>query len=83
VVQLRPQSGPDADLFAGRAEHLASGTAARFERSDELLEFMRSVLTPQPPNSDVRQDRLSQGARDGVGANRRFTCRAGLPRRSA
>jgi hypothetical protein len=44
VVQLRGRIAPDADPFVGRAEHIASGTAAHFARSDELLDFMRRVL---------------------------------------
>jgi len=44
VVQL--QAAPDgaAELFAGRAEHVASGEAARFGSVAELVAFVRQVL---------------------------------------
>jgi hypothetical protein len=57
VVQLRGQIEPDADPFVGRAEHIASGTAAHFARSDELLDFMRSVLGSLPPTNTPEERR--------------------------
>jgi len=50
VVQLRTQSGPTADLFVGRVEHIASGEAQRFASADELLGFMTKVLAPAEPS---------------------------------
>jgi hypothetical protein len=46
VVQLRAQADPRADLFVGRAEHMASGTAARFGSAQELIAFITQVLAP-------------------------------------
>jgi hypothetical protein len=45
VVQFRAQP-TDAPLsWEGRVEHLVSGQVARFHSSEELLAFMRRVLT--------------------------------------
>lgn len=44
VIQLLAASGGDTDLFAGRAEHVASGETARFGSVPELVAFVRSVL---------------------------------------
>ena len=45
VVQVRAQP-TDAPLsWEGRVEHLVSGQVARFHSSEELLAFMRRVLT--------------------------------------
>ncbi len=46
VVQLRAQADPDGDLFVGRAEHIASGTAERFGSIEELMAFIEKVLAP-------------------------------------
>jgi hypothetical protein len=47
VVQLRAQSGPADDLFLGRAEHMATGTAERFASAEELISFIEKVLAAQ------------------------------------
>ena len=44
VIQLRAASDGDTELFAGRAEHVASGEAARFGSIPELVAFVRQVL---------------------------------------
>jgi hypothetical protein len=45
VVQFRAGSGADRDgPWAGRAEHVVSGRAARFEDRDGLYEFIAQVL---------------------------------------
>jgi len=46
VVQLRARTHPTGELFAGRAEHLASGAAEHFGCAAELLAFMAKVLAP-------------------------------------
>jgi hypothetical protein len=46
VVQLRAQTDPSGNLFVGRVEHIASGTAERFGSADALIEFITKVLTP-------------------------------------
>jgi hypothetical protein len=45
VVQLRAETEPAGELFVGRAEHMASGTAERFTCAAELIEFIARVLT--------------------------------------
>lgn len=51
VIQLRaPTDGGDV-VFAGRAEHIASGLAARFASVAELIGFVQQVLaTQREPN---------------------------------
>jgi len=44
VIQLRAASDGDAELFAGRAEHVASGEVAHFGSVPELVAFVRQVL---------------------------------------
>ena len=48
VVQLRAQVDPNGELFVGRAEHMASGTAARFGSAEDLIAFITKVLAPAP-----------------------------------
>jgi len=52
VVQLRAASVPAGELFVGRAEHMASGSAARFTSAAELIAFITRMLAgdddPQP-----------------------------------
>lgn len=43
VVQLR-DAEPAGELFVGRAEHMASGTAERFSSAAELLGFITRML---------------------------------------
>jgi len=47
VIQLRAPSAGDEDLFVGRAEHIASGLAARFGSVTELIGFVQQVLAAQ------------------------------------
>ncbi len=42
VVRFRPSSGSAPD---GRIEHVASGDAARFDSFDDMIAFMRRLLT--------------------------------------
>ncbi|MBY0275443.1 hypothetical protein K2Z84_08880 [Candidatus Binatia bacterium] len=46
VVQLRGATEPAGELFVGRAEHMASGTAERFSSADELIAFITRMLAP-------------------------------------
>ena len=46
VVQLRAQADPRGNLFTGRVEHMASGTAVRFDSAEDLLAFITRVLAP-------------------------------------
>ena len=46
VVQLRAATEPAGELFIGRAEHLASGTAERFGCAAELVGFITRMLAP-------------------------------------
>jgi hypothetical protein len=47
VVQLRAATLAGDEPFAGRAEHIASGTAARFASAESLIEFIREVLAAE------------------------------------
>ena len=47
VIQLRAPADGDAELFTGRAEHIASGIAGRFASVQELIGFVRQVLATQ------------------------------------
>jgi hypothetical protein len=47
VIQLRAQADGDGELFVGRAEHIASGLAARFGSVTELIGFVQQVLATQ------------------------------------
>jgi hypothetical protein len=62
VVQLRPQADPGGELFVGRAEHIASGTAARFASADGLIAFITKVLAP--PASCAGERSASTGKRE-------------------
>ena len=44
VVQLRAETEPAGELFVGRAEHMASGSAERFTCAAELIEFIARTL---------------------------------------
>lgn len=44
VVQLRAETEPAGELFVGRAEHMASGTAERFSSAAELIDFITRTL---------------------------------------
>ena len=45
VVQFRRQPAGALSRYDGRIEHLVSGQVARFRSLEELLAFMRRVLT--------------------------------------
>jgi len=45
VVQLRAETDPAGELFVGRAEHMASGSAESFTCAAELIEFIARTLT--------------------------------------
>ena len=47
VIQLRVARDGDPELFAGRAEHIASGEATGFDSVTELLAFVRHTLAGQ------------------------------------
>ena len=44
VVQFTRETGVIAGAFAGRVEHLSTGQMARFDSSQELVEFVQAVL---------------------------------------
>lgn len=44
VIQLHAAPEGGAEVFAGRAEHVASGETARFGSVPELIAFVRQVL---------------------------------------
>ena len=44
VIQLRVALDGDPELFAGRAEHIASGEATGFDSVTDLLAFVRHML---------------------------------------
>ena len=44
VVQLRARTEPAGELFVGRAEHMASGSAERFASAAELIDFITRTL---------------------------------------
>jgi hypothetical protein len=55
VVQFREGTDLEHGPITGRAEHITSGQAARFQSLDELVAFMTRVLTtlrapPQRPS---------------------------------
>jgi hypothetical protein len=45
VVQLTENMDAEHGRWAGRAEHITSGQATRFQSLDELLAFVSRVLT--------------------------------------
>jgi hypothetical protein len=45
VVQFRAGAGGEQALFAGRVEHMVSGQAVRFHSLEELVGFIRRVLS--------------------------------------
>ena len=45
VVQLRAPIDVGGEVIAGRLEHIASGTVARFASADGLVAFLTSVLS--------------------------------------
>jgi len=42
VIRFRPSLGPAPD---GRIEHVASGDAARFDSFDDMIAFIRRLLS--------------------------------------
>jgi hypothetical protein len=59
VVQLR-DTEPTGELFVGRAEHMASGTAERFSCAAELIGFIARMLAPDGGSQPARDARTSQ-----------------------
>jgi hypothetical protein len=55
VVQLRGETEPAGELFIGRAEHMASGTAERFTSAAELLGFITRMLAPDGSQPEARR----------------------------
>lgn len=60
VVQLRAETEPAGELFVGRAEHMASGTAERFASAAELIGFITRMLAPDEGSQPARGARTSQ-----------------------
>lgn len=56
VVQLRAETEPAGELFVGRAEHLASGTAERFTSAAELIGFITRMLVPHDDGPHPARD---------------------------
>ena len=59
VVQLRAATEPAGELFIGRAEHLASGTAERFGCAAELIGFITRMLAPHEEGPHPARDALA------------------------
>ena len=57
VVQLRAETEPAGELFVGRAEHMASGTAERFSSVGELIGFITRMLAPDDDPHPAGGDR--------------------------
>jgi hypothetical protein len=51
VIAFSPETDIDQGLVTGRIEHVASGRAMQFTSVDELLAFVKRVLT-----SDLAKD---------------------------
>jgi hypothetical protein len=51
VVQLRAPSHSSGDLFTGRVEHIASGSAMRFDSAEDLIAFITKVLRTEGSES--------------------------------
>jgi len=47
LVQFRMGAGQDSVHFVGRVEHVVSGDTARFHTAEELLAFIKQILTAQ------------------------------------
>lgn len=53
VIQFRSPADVEQGCFAGRAEHVASGEVTRFQSPEELLAFVRHVLTGMASGPDA------------------------------
>jgi hypothetical protein len=53
---LRAQADAGADLFVGRIEHLASGTAEPFTSAAGLIRFVKRVLGSEPAEPIVSEE---------------------------
>jgi len=60
VVQLRAETDPAGELFVGRAEHMASGTAERFTSAAELIDFITRTLAADGGPHPVPASRANQ-----------------------
>lgn len=52
VVKFQAGRVAAEDLFVGRAEHIASGTAVRFTCAAGLIAFIAEVLAPGEPQAE-------------------------------
>lgn len=52
VIQFRPGTDVQREEFEGRVEHVASGQAAHFHSLDELLAFLKRMLTESWPPAE-------------------------------
>ena len=48
VVQFAPDADAEAGRFEGRVEQVASGDGVRFGSLEELVGFIRRILTAEP-----------------------------------
>jgi hypothetical protein len=51
VIQLRADADLARGVVRGRIEHVVSGTSARFESVDELLDCMRDIVARRSPTA--------------------------------
>jgi hypothetical protein len=58
VLQLRPETDVKQGCFAGRVEHVDSGSCLRFRTLEEFLAFIEARLTDVNPqkNEEKRND---------------------------
>ena len=47
VIKFRSRADVEEGQFTGRAEHVASGETGHFQTPEDLMAFMRRVLTGQ------------------------------------
>jgi len=63
---LRPLTDPPGELFVGRIEHIASGTAFRFGSAAELTDLITRICDPRS-QSAKRGSPCGARRRDGAG----------------
>ncbi len=56
VIQLRPEGGPDRNVFRGRLEHIDSGRSGHF---DSLSEFFDLLVRLSASSQPARQSHLN------------------------
>ena len=69
---LRGETEPAGELFVGRAEHVASGTAARFSSADESIACFSAVYSSAPTNTATLLK--ARGSSDLAGRRRAKHC---------